>query len=1043
MNKLIEFFGRQGLFAELSTIFVLVVGIYSAFTIKRTMFPNVEYDIVTVTTIFPGASAEEVERLVTNTLEQELLEVDGVKKMTSVSMEARSFILLQLDPDQVAMNEGKTDVQDVIDRVDDLPEEAEDPLVVAFESKLEPVIQVSISSDRPEAEVRSIAKKLEREIETLAGVAKVEVDGSRDIEYRVEASPEKLRSYQLTLDDLIRALQFRNLNVPGGVLEGSGEGKDKKPELLVRTVGEFRDMEDVKNSVVRANVLGGAIRVSDVAEVTQSFEKAAIFQRTNGRGSMNLTVLKKESADAITVVDTIKKRMEEMKPRIPEGVFVSYVNDSSYYIRRRLDVLSGNLIIGLALVVLVLSLVMPWRVSLVTAVGMPFAFLGSLYVMDQFDISFNVISMMGLIIVVGMLVDDAIVVTENVVRHMESGVPAREAAVRGTQEIWAPVVASVTTTMMAFIPMMVMSGVFGKFIKYIPLAVILALAISLYECFFILPHHLASWVGPESFNKRSFLTPVREFWDRTITESYVKALGWCLRFRYLLVTAMTVVFFGTLMFAFKRMSFVLFPKEGVEQFIIKAEAPVGTPLERTSELIRAVEEEIAKIPRSEMDDYTTTVGIQSIGPSDPETKRGSHYAQVRVFLKPETERNRKTGEIVASVREQIGRPEGFERFTVDIVGAGPPVGQAINIGVNGETYEEIIPAVNALKEIVKSVSGTTDVTDSFVKGKDEIRVIVNDEEAAAAGLSVAAVGSSVRAAYEGIVATSIRRLDEEIDVRVSLPLEERTDRESLKRIRIPNAQGALVPLDRVASFEDARSVSQYAHERNTRQVRVLGNVDESRTSSNEVNRTVMDSIPQLQAQFPNVNFSFGGEFEDTAESFDSLKKAAFTAVLGIFLILVLLFENILQPFLVILTIPLGVLAVLWAFAIHGMPLSFLGMIGMVALAGVIVNNSIVLIDFVNKERAGGMGKTESIIEAGRKRIRPIFLTTMTTVFGILPTAYGIGGLDQFVVPVAMALGWGLFFGSVLAVFIFPSLLAIQDDFAAFARRIFRKSKTVS
>lgn len=1039
MKKLIEFFGTHGLFADLCTLFVFFVGIYSVLTIERKVFPNVQFEMVSVSTIFPGASSEEVERLITNNLEQELLEVEGVKKMTSYSMEGRSFILLQLDPDQTTVEEGKSEIQDVVDRVTDLPEDAEDPLVLALESKLEPIIQVSISSERPEAEVRKVAKRFERELEKVSGVAKVEIDGLRDIEFRVEARPEKLRAYQLTLDDLVSALRVQNTNVPGGFIEG-GRG-DQNRDVIVRTVGEFRSIEDVKNSVVRTNVLGRAILVSDVATVTETFEKASVYQRTNSRDSMNLTVMKKVSSDAIDVVDAVKKVVSGLEDKLPPNMYVSYINDSSYYIRRRLSVLSGNFIIGLGLVLVILSLIMPWRVAAITAVGIPFAFLGSIYIMDQAGISFNIITMMGLIIVVGMLVDDAIVVTENIVRHIESGVEPIKAGIRGAQEIWAPVTASVLTTVMAFFPMLTMDGIMGKFIRYIPLAVILALAISLYECFFILPHHLSRWVSPKSYEKKKGpLSFIRNFWEDSVVNAYTAVISnivkkWQFRYGTLLATLLLVL--GSFYLASVKLPFILFPKEGVDAFTINAEVEVGTPLSVMKEKMTEVEELVAQIPRSAMDDYTTKVGLRSLGTGDPETRRGNHFGQMLAYLKPENERDLKTADIVKDLREKVAKLGGFKTLVVEEINPGPPTGKGLSVGVNGRDYSSVLAVTEELKAFVYTIEGVTDISDSYEEGNEEIKVVVNRAEAMAAGLTVNSIGSAVRAAFEGLVATTIRLLDEEIDVRVSYPIAQRSQVRSLENLQISNNQGAMIPLKRVAKLERSKSIARYDHENNERQVRVFGSLDEKVTNSAKVTEQVKKKTAELSEKFPEVSFSFGGEEKDTQESLQSLAETALTALLGISLILVLLFGNIWQPILVVFTIPLGIISVIWAFIINQMPMSFLGAIGTVALAGVIVNNAIVLIDFINKERANGLDIRDSIIEAGKKRVRPIFLTTLTTVFGILPTAYGLGGLDQFVVPVAMALGWGMLFGSMLTVFVLPALVAVQDDFLGL---IFRRKE---
>ena len=488
MQRIIEFFVRQSLFGNLLSIAVIGLGILSGFLIKREVFPNVNFDVITVVTPFPGASPSEVEKLVTNPIEQDLKEVDGVKRLLSASIENRSGIVLFLDSDQTTEEQAKQDVQDVIDSLEELPEGTKEPLVTAVKSKQQPIIEVAIAGDIPEMDLRNIAKKLEAELEKVPGVAKVVHRGLRDVEVRVETDVKKLAHYRLSLDDVVAALKRQNLSIPGGVVESSG---DQVPEKLVRTVGDFTTPEEIKKTVIRANELGEPLRVGDVAEVFYDLEKSSVVTRTNGLPSLSLTVLKKEKADAIDLVDAVKARMTELKPQLDSRLGVSFINDFSQYIRRRLGILTGNLGIGLAMVLLMLPLLIPFRFSLLIALGEPFAFLGTIMVLYYTGNSINLISMMGLIIVSGILVDDSIVVTENAVSMVEKGADPYTAAVKGTMQIIGPVTASVLTTTVAFLPMAFMSGIFGKFIAQIPLAVVTALGDSWFETFFILPTHIA------------------------------------------------------------------------------------------------------------------------------------------------------------------------------------------------------------------------------------------------------------------------------------------------------------------------------------------------------------------------------------------------------------------------------------------------------------------------------------------------------------------------------------------------------------------------
>jgi len=1036
MNTLIEYFGRRRLFADLLTLFVFVVGLGSLMLIRREVFPNVNFDIITVATTFPGSSASETEKLITNPLEQDLKEVDGIKKVRSISTEGRSYITLFLDPDQTTEDEAKNDIQDVVDRYT-LPSGALEPVVTALNSKYTPLVEVAVSGDIPELELRKTAKYLEDQIEKVRGVARVVPAGLRDLEVRVEADPAKLAQYRISLDEMVRALQSQNVSVPAGSIEPRtlSVGDNEK---TVRTVGDFKGVEDVKKTVIRANELGSPIRVMDVAKVFESLEKPTVLSRPVGQPGLSLTILKKEKGDAIRVVKAIRERLKELGPKIDPRVRITFINDFSLIIERRISVLSGNLLLGLVLVLGLLALILPFRVAVLVSLGIPFSFLGTMILFNQWGYSVNLISLLGLIIVSGMLVDDAIVVTENATRLMEEGMDPQEAAIKGTQQVWAPVFASVMTTILAFAPMLFMSGVFGKFIGNIPLGVIVALGVSLFEAYFILPGHIASYIrvhradpGQERVAKnpiQRFLWWTEHVWDEKVTPAYTRLLEKVLKRRYWVAAgALLFLIISVGLPASGKMKFILFPPDGVEIFFVRMQAPNGTSLRQTEELVKPIERIVATLPKNELDNTLTKIGLVQNDPNDPETKRGSEYAQIQVFLTPEAKRTRVAADIIEDVRAKIGTPQGFIRVTYDRARPGPPVGKPVSLSVRAKSYDDIMPAVEDLKKIIAGFKGVNDIQDSYVLGKQELNVNVNSAEASAAGLSVAQIGQTVRAAFDGLIATTIRGLDEEVDVRVSLPESARKSAETLSSVQIPNPRGNLIPLSRVASISQTQALAYYEHEGNEREIRVTADINTDLNSPLAVNAELKKILPEVSKKFPGVSVFFGGEDEDTRESFASLGRAFIVAILGIFLTLVFTFGRLGQSLLILLTIPLGIISVIWTLFLHGRPLSFLAMLGIIALGGVIVNNAIILIDFVNVNRAAGQDRWQSILGAAKMRIRPIFLTTATTVAGLLPTAYGLGGIDQFVIPIALALGWGLAVGSLLTAFIFPSAIAILDD----------------
>lgn len=1046
MNRLIEFFIKNRLFGDILTLFIILIGIWSLTQIRRDAFPNVKFDVISITTIYPGSSAEGLESLVTNPIEQDLKEVDGIKNITSASIEGRSQITVQLDPDETTEQQALEDIKSVVDLVE-LPEEAKDPLVTSLQTKNQPIVQVAISGPMPEMELRAIAKELELVLEEIPGVSKVTFRGLRDREIQVDVDPKKLARFSISIDEVVTALRLQNNSIPAGTLDPDPKAGSGRSEVLVRTIGEYESPEDVANTVVRANELGRSIRVRDIATVGMHLAKAETLSKSDGQRSIGLTVIKKAKADAITVVDEVVKRTNKFKElKAGSGLELQYIDDISEYIRRRLSVLSGNMMIGIAMVILLLPLFLPVRVALVVSTGIFLSFFGTMAVFHYAGYSLNLLSLLGFIIVSGMLVDDAIVSTENISRHLKLGLSPQDAAIKGTQEIWGALTASVLTTVIAFLPMMFMSGIFGKFVKEIPLGVIVALLISLGESILLVPQHMYHYVKPSDFEfplHPKGLDKLRvgflNWWDKTVAPAYVRAVAWVIRRRYLSLGCTAIVFVIVIVIAKLSLKFILFPPEGIEVFFVRFTAPVGITLEENFKRIEHFEDIIKKLPKAEVKNFVTTIGIIQQDPNDPATKRGPEYAQMIVYLTPDSDRERSADQIIADLKEKMGKPKEYLEIKFDRVRPGPPVGKPLSIGVQGNEYKEILAAVGLIKTKVAEIDGVKEVEDSFVAGKPEILIRPVPALAAASGLDVVSIGNTVRAAIDGLVPTTLQRLDEEIDVRVRFQEKDKTPGQVLDQVRIPNRTGSLVPLKAVATMDEKAGITVYEHRNNRREVKVTGDIDTDKNSSTKANVFFRKNIePQIINQFPGIKIVFGGEEQDTQESIESLIAAFSIAFLGIFLILILTFKNLLQPFLVVLTIPVGILSVLATLIITGQPLSFMASLGIIALAGVIVNNAIVLVSYVNQSRESGTSKADSLLLAAKTRLLPIFLTTCTTVLGLLPTLLGIGGTDKFILPIAFSLAYGLAIGSVLTAFLFPAAIAVLDDIEGLVGMIFRR-----
>ncbi len=1022
MKKIVGFFAGEHLIVNVLTAVLIILGAASLFIIKKEIFPPVDFDITVVQTVMPGASPEQIENLITNPLEEALKEVDGIKKVQSIATENLSLITVFLDPD--ARNGDKTnrDIQLAIERINTLPQEAEDPIVTSIDSAQTPVLEVFISGNLPELEIRKAAKYIADELSLIKEVARITRKGYEKKEFLVEIDPEQMAFRRVPLRKVITALSLRNAATPGGRFKDpSGE------ELLVKTDAEYKTKDNILNTYIISNDEGYGTQVKDIATVTERQAEANILYRTNGKTSINLLVAKKSQADVLQLVEKTKQRLEELKKNLPDGIEVGVARDLSIYLKNRLSILKSNVYIGLFLVLCFLSFLLPFRVALVVAVGIPLAMLTTLLAAYFMGISINLITLMGLIIVLGMLVDDAIVVSENIYRHIEKEGKSWTSIVSGTTEVMGPVTASVLTTAFAFAPMLFMTGIFGKFIFQIPAIVIMALVFSWLEAFYIMPSHFGSWVKTSTKKKPS------NHFDK-ITNIYRKYVKFSTHNKYKTL-AIFILFIGITGFIGTQIKFVLFPSRDIEQFFIRAESPKNISLEQMQHYMKPLEESVATLSNSELLDYLTMVGIVQNDPNDPLTKRGPNYGQIFVELTAAKNRKRKAQEIIDELRQKIGSPPGLTQVNFEILKGGPPQGRPISIDVRGDNYDELRSVAYTLQDKLAAIEGIKDIQNSYVEGKDEWIIIPRHNDTARFGLTAQDIGTTVRTSFDGVIATRTRAFDEEIDVRVKLKEVLGGGETRLRELKVGNSLGHLIPLKSFADFEKRSTLSSVIHNKYKRVVNVSANVDTDIITSSEAIGLLKPEFEALTENNPKISIGLGGENEDTQESLTSLSRASVIAITLIYVLLIITFRSLLQPFIIICTMPMGVMGVIYALGLHGMPFSFMSILGIVALLGVIVNNSIVYLDFVNSLRKKGITRFQSLEDAAAIRFRPILLTTITTLCGLLPTAYGdfilktfkIGGADPFVIPMALALAWGLGIGAILNSLFFPTMVAIMDD----------------
>ncbi len=1012
---MIEFFLRRPVLSNLITLALCAVGGWHFFNSRREAFPDIKFDMVIIQTPYPGASPEEVETLVTRKIEEQVRSVSGVDRAESWSLENLSVVLLRLDEELTDREKDKavSDLYQAAQRVEDLPDLADKPIVQELTAD-RPLITLSVAGGSDEDRDR-YAEELKDIIEELDGVSRVTFKGDREREILVQVDRDKLARHRLTMGEVAAAIRGRNVD------RSAGATWSGPLENWVRVRGAVFTAQEVGSIVVRGNEARENLRVRDLAQVSEGFAEGALRTRAKGRPSIELHISKHKSADVIELTGRVMKLRDAQEPRAAaRGMELALSNDVSFFVKRRLRVMTGNMLQGGVLILAALFLFLDWRLAAVAAWGVPISFATALVCAVPFGFTFNLMTLLAFIIVLGMLDDDSVVVAENIYRHLEMGKPAFQAAVDGTREVMWPVLGSVLVSSCAFLPFALMGGIMGKFMFMVPVVVVMCFMASLFEAFFILPGHvlelmpLGKPVGEKAPEGR---------WYKTVVDGYRRTITWVISHR----GKFALLLLGFLLFtagvAKWRLKFVLFPGGLVDQFLVQVEMPAGTNLDATQKAIEHVETIAGDLPKEELDVMTAVVGQK--GQEDQE-RLGTHYGQVRLFLTPEESRKRKTQEIVADLRARIGLPPGAKGITFDEQTPGPPVGEPIMVRARGRDPEVNRKISEEIKAYLRSIKGVSDIRDSLEDGKWQWRVIPNELEAAFAGVDAESIARDLFYAVDGMKVSRIQRPDEEVEIRLRLKPEQRDSKDDLLGLDALNPRGQAIRLSRVARIEDARGAPFLPRYNYKPAVTITADVDEDVITSREANLLVRRKFADVPERYPGYELIYGGEEEETAKSMASLFRSFGVALMLDFVILAVLFGSYVQPFIILLTIPIGLLGVVYALLVHGQPASFMAMLGVIAMTGVVVNNAIVIVSFINDKRAAGVPVEQAAIEAGADRLRPMWASSITTLLGLFPTAYGFGGYEPFVAPMALSLAWGLTFAMPMTIFLIPAAYVTVD-----------------
>lgn len=1030
MNSIIRFFVDRPVIVNLLTFVVFLAGITSMITLRKEMFPPVEFDVILITSNYPGSSSEDVEKLVTISIERKLKGIEGVKSLNALSAEGRSIVYLEVDPD-ANLEAVLDDVKSAVDSVDDLPEDATIPQVTSLTNKQKSVINIPIFGAE-ESVLNNAAKKLRDRLERIPQIAIVNLDGYRPEEIRIIVDPEKLNYHEVTIDEIYRAIKERNLNLTAGMIE-SQDG-----DILVRTVGEFNSLAEIQNLTLRSNTSGSRVLISQVAEVQRVPQEGAVIQRSNGERAVFLEVKIKEKADIIDSVEAIRLETENFfKTPAYSNLKYRFADDLSYWVKRRLNVLKDNAIMGMILVFGCLMLFLNFRTSFMTSLGAPIAFMISFVVMDMMGLTINLISMFGLILVLGMLVDDSIIVAEQFYQKREKGLSGKSAAYEAARETVLPVIGTISTTIVAFGSLFFMGGIMGKFLWSVPAVVMICLAASLVECFVMLPSHLAEYCSKGSAERHGR-------WYDFLLEAYRKTLNIVLKKPKSIVFGFFILFIASL-FVAKSTKFELFPGDDVRVVFIQFKGKVGTPIEKTDEaMMKAEKMAMQNLKPEEFDQIKSQVGVL-IG--EHGRKTGSHYGSLIVYLNPPDDRERSADQIINDLTEKSKTLAPDYVITVTKLQGGPPRGKDVEVELTSDTIDELRIVSKKVSSALEKMEGAKAVEIDFEEGKEQYTVQIDDAEAKRLGLSTTQIALSLRRAFAQDSITEIRESDEDIPIKVLLNEESRSKVDSILNLEILNIQGRAIELRNVAKLEKSPGAFIIRRLNSKRIFSVSATLDRKVTTPVKIVNDFKPKLEEILSEHPTVAYNFGGENKDTQESMFRLARAAILSMIAIFVILVLMFGSLIQPIVIMSAIPLGLIGVIFTFKLTGTSLGFMAMMGVTALVGVVVNDSIVLVNFINEYRKEHPHLLSAVFEASVSRLRPVLLTTITTVAGLLPLAHPFLGKlmkfgqsvdsDPFLQPMALSFAWGLAFATAVTLIFVPCLYLIVEGFKE--KRLLKKS----
>ena len=1052
MRNLIKWFSRNNVAANFIMALVLLAGISTWLKLKKEIFPETSTNVVSVSIPYPGATPEEVEKGVCIPIEEALRDLQGIDVMRSTAANSYGVVYVEVSGDS-EVRDVLDDMKTRVDAIDNFAENIESPVYEEVLIKNQ-VLTVAISADANEQTLRGYADRirngmlsyvpkkpdnwLDKFISSFsgeAGVSQVELTGIRPYEISIELSEDAMNAYGVSFDDVATAVRASSIDLPGGAV------RTEAGEILIKTESKRYSAEQFEGIAVISRADGTVVPLSSIANVIDGFEDVDLTSRFNGKNAATLQVFRVGNEDTLKVANAAISYLQSIRNDLPADVSIEIWNDNSKYLKGRLNLLKKNAIWGLILVLIILSLFLRPSLAALVTLGIPVSFTGAIWMMPYTDISINMITLFAFILVLGIVVDDAIVVGENVFKRMRAGECPKLASWRGTHEVGIVVIFGVLTTAAAFTPMLGISGVSGKIWRNIPWIVIPTLLFSLVQSKLILPAHLALLKPIKPNEKQNiilrFQSKVSDGMEIFVDRIYRPTLKLALQGRYIVVTVFVSLFLISVgLIVGERIKWEFFPEVEAEIISTKVKMIEGVAFESTSEAVLKIEEAAKKLDQNYREKYgepliknmLATVGSQPFKTGfSPITPTGDNLGEVAIEILPGSDRSVTARELAAEWRVITGSIPAASEVSFQSQSAGS--GNAIDLELSGDNMEDLLEATELVKRKLSEIEGIIDISDSNVLGKRQVSLKSLLPEGESTGLRLSDVGKQMRQAFYGEEVQRLQRGRDEVKVMVRYPKKNRLSIDDVETMKIRTKGGNKVPLSSLVELEEGRSKSVIRRTERLRAIRIAADIDRGNpnANANQARRNLENNmLSEFGELYPGIKYEFYGEQKDQAQSMEELQTSSLFALLVVFVLMAIPLGSYIQPGIVMSVIPFGIVGAI-GHILMGANISIMSMCGIVALSGVVVNDSLVLVDYVNRHRIRGKSIVEAAWEAGAARFRPIVLTSLTTFAGLSPMLFETDLQAKFLIPMAISLGFGILFATFITLILVPCVYLLLED----------------